>query len=174
MKPVMWWVTVGTYWGVAALCLAASRHKAEKIPWRGFAVCFAVLAINKQHDLTGYITRQLRNLARGQNWYGDRHEFQLFIMAAIAGAAVVLLISIIVWARRHLQPSVARWLAASAVYLAAFSMVRAVSLHELDHLLYKYYFGIRLNWVFELGGLLFACLIITRFLFMTRRAQSSR
>ena len=85
---VMWWLTVGAYGITAVLCLLVAMRIAQ-FPsnrksrfWFGLALAMLLLGINKQQDLTGILTRQVREAAWQDQWYFARQPVQLAIVAA--------------------------------------------------------------------------------------------
>jgi hypothetical protein len=160
MTDVMWWITVLVYWAVVSLCLVAVKFDTHKLPWKISMVAFAVLAINKQHNLTGLITKTVRGAAVHQHWYGRRTGFQVFILLGIGIAFVAIFVALQTYMIRLRWSPSQRAVSAVAIYLTGFATARAVSLHAIDALLYQSVLGIKLNWVFELGGLVIAAAFI--------------
>jgi hypothetical protein len=155
----MGWITVAAYALAAFTCvLAAIRSgrspgtaRGSRALWSLVALLMAFLCLNKQLDLQSLLTDIGRVLAWRQGWYEDRREFQkLFIIAllgfSMASAAFLLLRYHAFW-RRHLL------LATGLVFLGTFIAVRAVSFHHFDAFLKWSPGGVRMNWLFELGGI---------------------
>ena len=153
---LMWWVTVVAYWVVVVLSVWAAKRSERSRPWVVVTIGYAVLAINKQHDLTGLVTRLFRSEAWNEGWYGERGEMQLLSILGVClvagGIAVVLFFKL--HRLRWTPPQ--RIALVAMVYLAGFALIRAISLHAVDVLLFKRFGVVRLNWVFELSGLLIA------------------
>ncbi len=163
MIAVMKWATVIGYWGTAVICALHVFRQNQPVPkiksgrfWRGAAVGMFLLGVNKQGDLTGLLTNAIRGAAWRDNWFFARHTLQL---AAIAGGIAIafILFFILAWLLRPKRWP--QWLALlGIVYLTGFALVRAVSLHAIDYILYASVSGIQLNWIFELGGIAFVVL----------------
>ncbi len=154
---VMWWLTVGMYGVTAVLCLVAgwqtaqSQGRSQRSLWFGLSLSMLLLGINKQQDLTGILTRLLRRQAFQADWYFSRQSVQLAIITAVAlvfGLLLLLLVRRI--KNRSRQQSIALF---GIFFLAGFALVRAVSLHLIDALLYQRIGGIQPNWIVELGGI---------------------
>lgn len=175
------WVTVLAYFATAWLCFrTASREKRgpprplrQTVPaiarvflkhwprppgparraalWLGLGALMIGLGINKQLDLQTLLTEIGRVMAHGQGWYEQRRVVQaVFIVAVLAlgcvGAGVVW------WLSRGSLAEL--WLAlAGTVFLLTFIVIRAASFHHVDVLIGTRILGLRLNWIFELGGI---------------------
>lgn len=113
-----------------------------------------LVGANKLFELTSVFTRFLRKIAWNHDWYMERSFFQFVVIGVIffgviAGAFFVWRLLL-----RRRYSAAFRVVAISILLLAAYSMIRSVSLHALDSLLYQKKMGIRLNWVIELGGII--------------------
>lgn len=150
------WLTVALYILAVVLCWKASFERqaaqSESHIWRFLAVLFLALGINKQLDLQSAFTELGHMIAVNGGWYGRRHTVQVdFIMGAaalcgIAGAALL------VWARRAAAPCKLAILGTAVVF--GFVLIRAASFHRVDLLINNTVFGLRWNWIVEIGGIL--------------------
>jgi len=95
-------------------------------------------------------TRWGRAAARSEGWYDRRCGFQIAFMewTALAGVACLLFFGLLI------RPSPMRQRAAlvGIVLLLVYVIVRAVSLHPVDHLLAVRVAGVSLDSLIELGG----------------------
>lgn len=154
---IMWWLTVAAYGVTAVLCLLVAiritQHPSTSIRrfWFSLALGTLLLGLNKQQDLTGFLTRLVRGAAWQDDWYFARQPVQLAIIAA-AGFIFGLLFF---WLVRKVKPTSRGQSAAllGLVFLTGFALIRAVSLHAVDALLYRRIGGIQPNWIVELGGI---------------------
>ena len=153
------WLTVVAYLGAALLCwrtLRAERRLEEParrlvLFWALMTVGMLALGINKQLDLQSFFTQVGRSLARRGGWYESRGDVQrLFILALVCGAVGALL-TMLCLLRHHLRAVGVALL--GGVFVLTFVVVRAASFHHVDVLLNSRLEGVRLNWVFELGGI---------------------
>ncbi len=148
----MWWLTVGAYGITAVLCLIAARQtKPAKRFWSGLALSTLLLGLNKQQDLTGVLTKLMRETAWQEQWYFSRQPVQLALIAI----AILLFGGLFFWLIRKVKPA-SRWQSMALlgiVFLTGFALVRAVSLHAIDAFLYRRVGGIQPNWIVELGGI---------------------
>lgn len=148
----MWWLTVIAYGFTAVLCLLLTMQTTTKRRfWGSLTLSMLLLGLNKQQDLTGILTRLIRETAWQEQWYFSRQPVQL---ALIAGAAI-LFGGLFFWLIRQAKPA-SRWQSLALlgiVFLTGFALVRAVSLHAIDAFLYQRIAGIQPNWIVELGGI---------------------
>ncbi len=160
---ILGWVTVVAYFAAAWLCYRViarlKRHKNrgtklvfyERLLWQGFFTLLIVLGINKQLDLQSAFTEFFRQLAHEQGWYEDRRLYQrsfietLLVLGAIAGATLV--------AATWRLPSPTKIAGLGLGFVGCYVLIRASSLHQMDRLIGAEIFSMRLNWLFELGGL---------------------
>jgi hypothetical protein len=163
----MGWVTVLCYATVTALAFwacvsrrAAASHHANNLTearnqrmmarfWALCTVLLAALGVNKQLDLQSWFTQSLRDISVRGGWYEDRRKYQVeFVVGLfIFGVAGTLLLAY--WLR-HIFRRAAVALAGIGLLLC-FVVIRAASYHYVDRLLMVG--TIRLNWVFEIGGI---------------------
>ncbi|MEM9462959.1 MAG: hypothetical protein AAGF11_52950 [Myxococcota bacterium] len=193
------WVTVVVYLLVARLCLRAFmvEKAGPKRPyirsiaalWRvvkkhwpnvpiparraGLWVCLAlvliVLGVNRLFDLETLVLDAWREDSRLQGTYGERRAMQGGFIGAVAimGLAVVVVLFRI--ARGQLTDF--RLMLGGAVYLLAFVVIRAASLHAVDGYLDQGIAGIRLGVGLELLGLVVIGMAAYRRLRKAKAAQ---
>lgn len=150
---LMGWLTVAAYYATALLCWLAARRAARpgRAVWHILALLMAVLGLVKQWNLLSAVTAAGRALALAQDWYAGRQALQLLCVAGVALPALLLL----VWGVRRARGGWrASWLPLlGLLYLLAFVLVRATSLHQVDALLSLAPAGVRLNWLLEWLGI---------------------
>lgn len=158
----MGWVTVALYLVAAWLCFLCSRRSRvlarrssdgrwEPRLWALFAVVLLALGINKQLDLQSAFTEMMRVVAREQGWYEARRQYQYAFIGAVAVLAAVVGTALIaaVWRLgRALKLA-----AVGLVFVLAFVAVRAMSFHHVDALIGTRVLNVRVNWMFEIGGI---------------------
>lgn len=161
---LMGWLTVGGYLLAAHACrraylraraaalAGASAERRVAWLWAGLGAFLLALGVNKQLDLQSLLTEVGRGLAYEYGWYEERRAVQRAFIMGVAIAACLIGLALLALARGH----IARLLPAlgGAVFLLAFVLVRASSFHRMDALIAADLFGLRLNWVLELGGIL--------------------
>ena len=163
----MGWVTVLCYATATALAgwawmsrrRAADLHRDDPAEarnqrmmarfWVLCTVLLAALGVNKQLDLQSWFTQSLRDISVRGGWYDDRRKYQIeFVVGLfVFGVAGTLLLAY--WLR-HIFRRAAVALAGIGLLLC-FVVIRAASYHYVDRLLMVG--TIRLNWVFEIGGI---------------------
>jgi hypothetical protein len=162
----MGWLTVAAYGATAALCLraairqtvAADTREARRLRriWLGVAGLMLFLCVNKQFDLQSLVTDVGRALAARGGWYDQRRTVQRwFVFAAAAAGALTL--AWMAWRIRFiLRERIVLLLGLCS--LLTFIVIRAASFHHVDVFLRSRIFGLRVNWILELGGIaLIAC-----------------
>ncbi|HYO98129.1 MAG TPA: hypothetical protein VER33_26675 [Polyangiaceae bacterium] len=152
---VLGWLTVVLYIGTAGYCWLVGRRlklRSERLVFFALAAGLFALGINKQLDLQSALTEVGRILARRQDWYEQRAEFQKIFIVQVAVLALVGL-GLIVWLTRA-SPLPTRAALAGAVLLSGFVVMRAASFHHVDLFIGAQWLGIRANWVLEIGGIL--------------------
>lgn len=155
------WVITVAYFLAAGACLRTMRQVRRSGPrrqrprgllfWAVLAGLLLALGINKQLDLQMLLADWGRTLARSQGWYAQRREFQRrFILALGACGGIVL--AWLAWRIRHARWPC--WLAlAGAILQVTFILVRAVSLHHVDHWLGMRWLTIKMHAWLELAGI---------------------
>ena len=181
------WIGIASYVVAAVACICAGQRErhagstptAEVWPWfwtlaGGSLVLMAVARIGRVGGRLYFVGRRE---AEAGGWYGSRRPLQAFVVAILA---VVALAIVIVGVRRI--GVAGRRYAPTLVMLFGlflFSLIRIVSLHQIDSVLYRHpIHGVRVGPVLDLfcTGLL---LVAIRFghvdrgpLFDTTRRQS--
>ena len=147
------WVTVALYLTATVSCWITMQRLAdnpkERRAW--LSVLFLVLAINKQLDLQSALTEIGRILARRQHWYAQRQEVQIIVVGVLVTAAIVVLLTLIVWARRLSGPTLLALVGIALVI--GYVLIRAASFHHIDRFIGRTLLGFRWNWIIEMGGI---------------------
>lgn len=151
---------VAAYLIAAALCaLAGVRDRQSRessllaLFWFALATLLLVMGLSRMFDLAATITDWGRDYARDQGWYNDRREYQRLVVEGILAAGVAFGSLALVWFFRSAYRE--RPLAFFAiVFLMTYVLIRAVSLHQIDAVLYNRPIeGVRIASLLELAGL---------------------
>lgn len=144
---------------VAMACLiAAGTAKRSGQParhwrtWAAIALVFAALAASRILAIEEHLRELLRAALRADAIYAERRAIQR-PLAAVALVAVALVAGYMFWresrrakGRRNLAMLLA---VGSGMVMALLIMLRIISLHQVDGLLYG---PLKLNWVIDLGA----------------------
>ena len=164
------WITVILYALCAWQCYRlATRHgglvgKSESTLWWILALALVALGINKQLDLQTALTEFGRIVAHQDGWYERRRAVQVVFIYGVAALAGCAALAMAYLARE--APLATMAAIAGSVCLLAFIAIRAASFHHFDQFFGSEYFGLRTNWILEIGGI---CII----LFSARRRWRS-
>lgn len=156
------------YWAVASACLLAvvpalshRQVRWHKLVWVGLAAFFVLLAISRALAFEDILRENLRFLLRAEGAYDQRRALQGPIFAAIfVGAAAIAGF----WFYRVMHNISGRRNIATVLALASggimtfLVLLRIVSLHSVDELLYG---PLKLNWLTDIGSsvLVLACAV---------------
>jgi hypothetical protein len=155
------WLTVALYLSTAISCWIMARKLQtaavdiedvrELRAWTWITAAFLALGITKLLGLETALTETSRLVARSQGWYSQRQLVQIAFIVVVAVICVIALIIIARWARKA---STATFLAStSSMFCVGYVLVRAASFHHVDGIIYTQFFGLRLNWIMEIGGI---------------------
>ena len=151
--------TVVAYLLAAGLCwwrIGVTRSPGR--PWRlGLAMTLTLLllGVNKHFSFHGAVTQAGRQLAREFGAYANHRLWQALFLAAIL-AVVLALLAALLRLRGHLW-SRYRLAVAGMLIVTTLLVVRTVSLHYVDAILYAECFGFPYHAMIELTGL--ACVL---------------
>lgn len=160
---VLGWCTVAAYFVACAVCWINAFSKAttrfERFFWMCFAFGLILLGINKQLDLQTWFTLTAKSFAKQTGWYEERRIVQgvFVVVIAILGAGCLAAMWSVV--RRASAPY--RLAVAGGVFLICFIVVRAASFHHFEEMLGWHVGQLRMNHVFELGGI--SCIAVGAF-----------
>jgi hypothetical protein len=144
-----------------ALAFLGARRRLLALPvserlqtlWRGLALVLLLLGINKQLDLQTALTELGRMSAHAGGWYARRRPVQVAFIGAVALVGLATFRAVLLLAAGELRSL--RAVLAGTVFIIVFVTIRAASFHHIDRLLGSDIGGFRMNWVIEVGGLLF-------------------
>jgi hypothetical protein len=152
-------IAAAFYGAVVAACLLALAAALARrqirwhlVGWSALALLFGVLAAMRVFAIEELLREELRLLLRAEGTYDNRRALQgpvfaaLFIAAAVIGGFWTFHISRTIRGRRNIAAMVA---IASGSTLVFLMMMRIVSLHSVDQLLYG---PLKLNWIIDLGA----------------------
>lgn len=156
-------------WQLAETILRKSGYQARRecFIWRAVAVLSILLAINIGLDGLGRLTALVRSVAMLGGWYSERGPAQLYLVL-VALAASVSTVVVAFHLARNTSGTAAISLVVSSL-LIAFVLVRAISLHALDQLMFARSAGVTLSSLIECGGI-FIIIILS----LWRREELSR
>ncbi len=147
----MGWITVVAYGLTTWLCWRCARMLKPSVFWWGVTVALCLLGVNKQLDLQTWFTEVGRDMAKQDGWYERRHDIQTAFIFSVAVCFSGLAASVAWGLQGHWRTYFRVWF--GMALLMFFILVRAASFHHVDRWLMSGIGGLRLNWVFELGGL---------------------
>ncbi len=149
---VMGWATLAAYFGTALFCLSAARRSTDaRTVWQAISIFLVLLGINKQLDLQTWFTQVARGMATSEGWYESRRQIQWWFIAGLVGLGTFSA-GLLFWRTRQRATAV-RVAIAGLTLLFVFIALRASSFHHVDWFLGITIFGLRFNWVLELGGI---------------------
>ena len=147
------WVTVVLYFIAAWTAWRAFKvsEGRERSLWLLICLMLVALGINRQLDLLTTLTEIGRVLAFKQGWYGDRRIVQICFIIGVAAVCADIAVRLL-WLAHKTAFSTQLALLGMVIVLA-FVLIRAVSFHEIDHLIGERVLGLRWNWILEMGGI---------------------
>lgn len=150
------WVAITAYVVTSATCLRAGylagqwQYKKESRFWWMVASLVLILGVNKFLYSESCITYGLSMLAHSEGWYELRRGFQ----AEFIGLVVVLLACLLMaifYVLKDLRWSL-KCAASGFMLLLLLVIVRTVSLHQIDELMFQKVLGlVTFNWLIELS-----------------------
>ncbi len=128
-------LTAVALWSAAGASYARRRVVAgirEPVIWAVTGLVFAVFVLLKADRIAEFIEGIGRNQAKAGGMYGQRHMFQVMVIAGVVLVGALLWR----WAAKHLAKRWRRyqWAFVGVGLIVCFAMIRMVSLHELDAL----------------------------------------
>jgi uncharacterized membrane protein YhaH (DUF805 family) len=133
------WITVAAYLAAAFAAARAAQvargheQPRDRLFWLVTAVLLLFLGINELFDFQIVITAVGKVLAMEQGWYEDRRLYQLEFTLALAVLAI-LAGGAALWLTRGADASL-RWALLGLVFIGAFVLLRAASIHHVVALL---------------------------------------
>lgn len=173
----MGWITTIAYALAGLICCYAAWATLRQPPhrlgrraavyWAVCGVLMLFLAVNKQLDLQTFFTDVARNWAKAGGWYETRRVVQTWFIRGLAAGGVAGLL-LVAWLIRGAR--LTYYLALiGLVFTGCFVVIRAASFHHVDALIGYEIAGVRMNWVFELGGILVVA--VSALAFRDRRVE---
>ena len=158
---VIGWITVIVYFIVAVICLKAAfttiqnnkqtTEKSIKTFWIFLTLFLVALGINKQFDFQSLLTQIGRDISVEQGWYKHRRIVQMYFVSMIGTIGIIALTFLI--KTYHNTYSSIKITLAGCITLFVFIVIRASSFHHIELLIDMKLFGIKVNWLLELGSL---------------------
>lgn len=150
----MGWTTVAAYAVAAAMSglVFLKLRNRERAFWLFLFILLSLLAVNKQLDLQSALTAAGRCLAKLQGWYGQRRTVQLLFVVVLAAFGVSATAFLFLWMKDEIKQN---WLAMVGLgVLVTFVLIRAIGFYHVDALINSQLMSVRMNWIFELSGIL--------------------
>lgn len=154
---IMGWLTVVLYlfgawqcFRVAALHTNLFRTN-ERIIWWILVCGLLALGLNKQLDLQSAFTEIGRIIATQQGWYEKRYKVQVLFIYGVAIFGTLAAFALVYVARK--VPLATLIALVGSVCLLTFIFIRAASFHHFDLYINSVAFGLRMNWILEMGGI---------------------
>jgi hypothetical protein len=152
----MGWITVFGYFVAAILCcrcllVVKPRRSSEGFFWGALFAAMVLLGINKQLDLQTWLTLTARRLAQSEGWYENRRVVQVIFIFLVGVAGVFSFYGIWKLAAGSRKN---RLVLAGFLFLCSFVLIRAASFHHVDLFLKYDIGGMKMNWIFELTGII--------------------
>ena len=152
---LMDWVVIAAYAFAATLCFLSWRQddfvlKKQSRIWLLLATSVLLLGINKFLYFENCITKGFSAIARSEGWYGERRAMQAIFVCAIISLLICAIVGV-----NYLLKNVERSLQSALVAFVILLMLvilRTVSLHQIDALIFPdaLGIGIGINWIIEL------------------------
>lgn len=164
----MGWFTVFSYYCAALIIFITAfapnlNTRTNDKNFRIFIfVSMVFLGICKQFDLPSAVTEIGKMLFTAEGLIEKRRIAQAFMMA---GFLIVLFTtaSILMYRFKRFLTKQYRFTLVIFLYLFAFVILRAISLHQYETILDLRILGLRLNWIGELAGIYGVCFSMLRF-----------
>ena len=132
----------------------------RKVFWYGLLGLLILLGFNKQLDLQSLATELAKSYAHEYGWYKDRRIFQTFFIYGLFVFAGLAVLYVVFRFRALFRLD---YLTLAGVFaLTIFVLIRATSIHHMDHLISLRYSGISVNFILEVSGLLLILIDSTR------------
>ena len=152
----MGWFTVGSYFGCAILSfivalLSQKVTRGSFFFWGMISLFMIMLGINKQLDLQSLLTEVGRQIAKSQGWTDERRIVQFWFVVAFGTSAMIAFLLFVFTTRNLFRQHILIFI--GLFFLLSFIIIRAASFHHIDVILRFEFFGVRMNWVFELAGI---------------------
>jgi hypothetical protein len=152
----MGWFTVAAYFTGALLAyvIAFKIHGYDQrafLFWCASGVLLTLLGINKQLDLQSLLTEMGRQVAKAQDWYGQRRAFQFRFVEVFATIALAIFLVFTITMRTLFHRFALTFI--GIFFLVSFIIIRAASFNHVDRFLGMSILDVKMNWILELGGI---------------------
>ena len=153
---LMDWVVIAAYILASVFCFKAKQvamslhEKKHERLWRLLAISTALLGINKFLYFESCITNGFSAIARNYGWYNTRRAIQVEFILIVALFAACIMAWLIYFFKDLKKP--AQCAVAAFALLLLLVMVRTISLHQIDALIFPDILGVGvgINWIIEL------------------------
>jgi hypothetical protein len=161
------WLVVAAYFSAAIMSVLVAvradrifcegRVLIHRLVWSGLAGLMFFLSINKQLDLQTDFTNAVKTIAAEQGWYAYGQKLQVWFIAGLTCAGLMLLLALIWALRAHLRQY---WLLLLGILLlASFITVRAATFYGVQlYPLSRLSGWFRVNGILEIVGGVLICL----------------
>jgi hypothetical protein len=130
----------------------------ERSIWLVIAVVLFALAVSTAINAPALATETLRAIAIDDGWYAFRGSAQVQLIALSLGALAVLAVVSMYWSRSAALPASLALLA--SMLLIAFIVVRAISLHAIDRIMFARVAGVTISSMTEATGIFVILILI--------------
>lgn len=151
------WLTVIFYALGVWQCYRLAANHSHRLPpqevklWWILTLGLLALGINKQLDLQSALTEIGRFVAIEQGWFERRHEVQRQFVYGVAAFAGFTAIAGAYFSRK--APPATICAVVGGVLLLAFVVMRAASFHHFDDFIDGEFWGLKMNWIMEIGSI---------------------
>lgn len=141
----------------------------ERTIWLIEAIVLFALAVSTAINAPGLATETLRAIAMDDGWYALRGNAQGQLIATLIGAFAVAAIVSVYWSRSAALPASLALLA--SMLLITFIVIRAISLHAVDQLVFMRIAGVTISSIFEAAGIIVILMLVLWRTVMLRRRR---
>lgn len=161
------WATFLVYLVIAWLCFRNARGSVAQLGAGGRRVALArsrrrfwavmagfvmLLGLTRQLDLQALVANLARNILSADGMYDDRSQLQIALVIAVGAFGILGLVAALMTFRRADGPILTAM--AGAVLLLVFTLIRTISLHDVDRFLRRGAPHFQVNNLIEIGALL--------------------
>lgn len=140
---------------VLAGLAARSGDRRQRTFWIVTAALLLLLMTAKELHLIDTLSRAGRAAIKAHGWYGMHREVQAALLVAVAAIALIAAAGVALWLRA--AGTAAKVAATALLLLAAFLVLRAISIHAVDVWTLTPVAGMRKGWWVELFATLVIC-----------------
>ena len=147
-------MTAVVYFATAYSCHRTSTYglgPTESDFWFLIAIALVMLGLAELMDLPAMVGDLLRSTARKDGWYGHREFYQVRLIYLAGGTITAIVLALLFGARKTSSPC--ELALALTGLVMGYIIVRAISLHSIDAIMGRSFFGIHFNRIPELTGI---------------------